>query len=67
MDTGRWDEALEDAAEAAGMAEANHMEIVAASAEVIAATVLAMRGDSTDARRHAGRALADRRSRPKTD
>jgi DNA-binding CsgD family transcriptional regulator len=59
VDTGRWDEALEDASEAAGMAEANHMEIVAASAEVIAATVLAMRGDSTDARRHAGRALAD--------
>jgi DNA-binding CsgD family transcriptional regulator len=59
VDTGRWDEALEDAAEAAGMAEANHMEIVAASAEVIAATVLAMRGDSTDARRHAGRALSD--------
>ena len=59
VDTGRWDEALEDAAEAAGVAEANHMEIVAASAEVIAATVLAMRGDSTDARRHAGRALAD--------
>ena len=59
MDTGSWDEALEDAAEAAGIAEANRMEIVAASAEVIAATVLAMRGDSTDARRHAGRALAD--------
>ncbi len=59
MDTGSWDEALENAAEAAGMAEASHMEIVAASAEVIAATVLAMRGDSTDARRHADRALAD--------
>ena len=59
LDTGRWDEALEDAAEAAGLAEANHMEIVAASAEVIAAIVLAMRGNSTDARRQAGRALAD--------
>jgi tetratricopeptide (TPR) repeat protein len=68
MDTGRWDEALEDAAEAAGMAEANHMEIVAASAEVIAATVLAMRGDSTDARRHAGKGSRRRRShRKRTD
>ena len=34
------------------------MEIVAASADVIAATVLAMRADSTAARRHAARALA---------
>jgi len=58
IDTGRWDEALEVAAEAAGLAEANQMEIVAASAEVITATVLALRGDSGAARRHAGRALA---------
>ncbi len=36
IDTGRWDEALDVAAEAAGMAEANKMEIVAASADVIA-------------------------------
>ena len=33
IDTGRWDEALEVAAEAASMAEANQMELVAASAE----------------------------------
>src|SRR5690348_17326767 len=58
MDTGRWDEALDVAAEAAGMAEANQMDIVAASADVITATVLALRGDSGAARRHAARALA---------
>ena len=58
IDTGRWDEALDVAAEAAGMAEANQMDIVAASADVITATVLALRGDSGAARRHAARALA---------
>jgi DNA-binding CsgD family transcriptional regulator len=58
IDTGRWDEALEMAAEAAGMAEASRLEIVAASADVITATVLALRGDSGAARRHAARALA---------
>jgi DNA-binding CsgD family transcriptional regulator/tetratricopeptide (TPR) repeat protein len=58
IDTGRWDEALEAAAEAAGVAEANHMELVAASADVITATVLAMRADSGAARNHAARALA---------
>jgi DNA-binding CsgD family transcriptional regulator len=58
IDTGRWDEALEVAAEAAGLAEANQMEIVAASADVITASVLALRGDAGPARRHAARALA---------
>ncbi len=58
IDTGRWDEALEAAAEAAGLAEANQMELVAASADVITATVLALRADSGAARRHAARALA---------
>jgi DNA-binding CsgD family transcriptional regulator len=58
IDTGRWDEALDVAAEAAGIAEANHMEIIAASADVITATVLALRADSDGARRHAARALA---------
>jgi DNA-binding CsgD family transcriptional regulator len=58
IDTGRWDDALDVAAEAADVAEANHMDIVAASAEVITATVLALRGDSGAARRHADRALA---------
>jgi DNA-binding CsgD family transcriptional regulator len=40
------------------MAEANQMDIVAASADAIAATVLALRADSDAARRHAVRALA---------
>src|SRR5690349_3515335 len=58
IDTGRWDEAQEAAAEAAGLAEANQKELVAASADLIAATVLAMRADAGAARRHADRALA---------
>src|ERR1700749_2927880 len=58
IDTGRWDEALDVATEAAGLAEANHMEIIAASADVITATVLALRADSDPARSHAARALA---------
>jgi DNA-binding CsgD family transcriptional regulator len=58
IDTGRWDEALDAAAEAAGLAEANQTELIAASADVITATVLALRGDSAAARRHADRALA---------
>jgi tetratricopeptide (TPR) repeat protein len=58
IDTGRWDEALDVAAEAASMAEANQMEIVAASADVIIATVLALRADSGEARSHAAKALA---------
>ncbi len=59
IDTGRWDEAQEAAAEAADLAEANQMELVAASADLIAATVVAMRADSGAARRHADRALAN--------
>jgi DNA-binding CsgD family transcriptional regulator len=58
IDTGRWDEALEVAAEAASVAEAGHMDIVAASADAITATVLALRADSGAARWHAARALA---------
>jgi DNA-binding CsgD family transcriptional regulator len=58
IDTGRWDEALEVAAEAAGLAEANHMDMIAASADVITATVHALRADSGVARRHAASALA---------
>jgi DNA-binding CsgD family transcriptional regulator len=46
------------AAEAAGLAEANQMELIAASADVITATVLALRADSDAAREHAARALA---------
>ena len=58
IDTGRWDEALDVAAEAASVGEANQMELIAASADVITATVLALRGDSGAAREHAARALA---------
>jgi DNA-binding CsgD family transcriptional regulator len=57
IDTGRWDEALDVAAEAAGLAEANNTELVAASADVITATVFALRADSGAARLHAARAL----------
>ena len=41
IDTGRWDEAQEAAAEAAGLAEAHQMGLVAAAASLISATVLA--------------------------
>ena len=58
IDVGRWDEAQDAAAEAADLAEANQMELVAAAAEAITATVLALRADSGAARRHADRALA---------
>jgi DNA-binding CsgD family transcriptional regulator len=58
LDTGRWDEAQEAAAEAAGLAEAYQMELVAAAADLIEATVFAMRGDSGAARMHADRVLA---------
>ena len=58
IDLGRWDDALQAAAEAADLAEANHMELIAAAADLIAATVLAMRADSAAARRHADRVLA---------
>ena len=44
VDTGRWDQALEAAAEAADWAEANQMGIVAATADVLAATVLGPAG-----------------------
>jgi DNA-binding CsgD family transcriptional regulator/tetratricopeptide (TPR) repeat protein len=59
IDTGRWDEAQEAAAEAADLAAANQMELVAAAADLIAATVFALRADSGAARTHADRTLAD--------
>ena len=59
IDLGRWDDALQAAAEAADLAEANHMELIAAAADLIAATVLAMRANSAAARRRADRALAN--------
>jgi DNA-binding CsgD family transcriptional regulator len=58
IDTGRWDSALTMAAEASHLAEAYQMDMVAASAALITATVLAMRGDSAEARTQAAKALA---------
>jgi DNA-binding CsgD family transcriptional regulator len=58
IDTGRWDEALDVTAEAASEAEANQMNLIAASADAITATVLALRADSAAARSYAARALA---------
>jgi DNA-binding CsgD family transcriptional regulator len=58
IDTGRWDEALEAAAEATSLAEVNQMALVAASADAVTATVLALRGDAGAARESAARALA---------
>jgi len=45
IDSGRWDEALATAREAADIAAAYKMETVAGSADLATATVLAMRGD----------------------
>jgi DNA-binding CsgD family transcriptional regulator len=59
IDLGRWDDALEAAAEAADLAEANRMELIAAAADLIAATVLALRGDCAAARSRADRVLAN--------
>jgi DNA-binding CsgD family transcriptional regulator len=58
IDTGRWDSALTIAAEASDLAEAYQMDMVAASAALITATVQAMRADSAGAREQAARALA---------
>jgi DNA-binding CsgD family transcriptional regulator/tetratricopeptide (TPR) repeat protein len=59
IDTGRWDEAQEAAAEAADLAEANQTGLTAAAADLIAATVLALRADSDAAHRHVDRVLAN--------
>ncbi len=58
IDTGRWDDALTVAAEASDLAEAYQMDMVAASAALMAATVLAIRADTAAARTQAVRALA---------
>src|SRR5580704_16256522 len=59
IDTGRWDEAQEAAAEAADVTEANQTGLTAAAADLIAATVLALRADSGAAHRHVDRVLAN--------
>ncbi len=58
IDSGRWDEALATAREAADAAAAYRMETVAASADLATATVLTQRGDSGQARPLLARALA---------
>jgi DNA-binding CsgD family transcriptional regulator len=58
IDSGRWDEALAAAREAADAAAAYRMEAVAASADLTTATVLALRGDDEQARSLLTRALA---------
>jgi DNA-binding CsgD family transcriptional regulator/tetratricopeptide (TPR) repeat protein len=57
-DAGRWDEALTAATRAGELAEAYQLDIVAASADLTAAAVLAMRADAGDARSQVARALA---------
>ena len=58
LDSGRWDESLAAAREAADAAAAYRMETVAASADLITATVLALRGDDGRVRPLLARALA---------
>jgi DNA-binding CsgD family transcriptional regulator len=58
IDSGRWDESLAAAREAADAAAAYRMETVAASADLTTGTVLALRGDDGQARSLLARALA---------
>ena len=58
IDSGRWDEALVAAREADDTAAAYLMETVAASANLAAATVFAMRGDQGQVEPHLASALA---------
>jgi DNA-binding CsgD family transcriptional regulator len=58
VDAGRWDDALEAAAEADDLAAAYQMRIVAASSNLITGTIMAARGESAWARDHIARALA---------
>jgi DNA-binding CsgD family transcriptional regulator len=58
IDSGRWDEALAAALEASEVAAAYAMETVAASADLAAATVLALRGHLDQVQPHLASALA---------
>ncbi|HEY6316097.1 MAG TPA: hypothetical protein VIY52_35550 [Streptosporangiaceae bacterium] len=58
LDAGRWDEALETAAEADNRATGYHMDIVSAAADLITGTILAARGEGDAARARISRALA---------
>ena len=58
LDAGRWDDALEAAAEAEDLATAYQLDIVSASADLIAGTILAARGEGGAARKRISAALA---------
>jgi DNA-binding CsgD family transcriptional regulator len=58
IDSGRWDEGLAAAREASEVAAAYLMEAVAASADLAAATVFALRGDQGQVEPHLASALA---------
>jgi DNA-binding CsgD family transcriptional regulator/tetratricopeptide (TPR) repeat protein len=59
IDAGRWDEALAFAAEADDLAAAYQMGLVGASAGLLTATVLALRGDGQAARASTSNALVN--------
>ncbi len=58
LDAGRWDDALETAAEADDLAAGYQMDIAPASADLITGTILAARGEGDAARARISRALA---------
>jgi DNA-binding CsgD family transcriptional regulator len=57
-DAGRWDEALSTATRAGALAEAYQLDVVAASADLTAAAVLALRAEAGHAHSQVTRALA---------
>jgi DNA-binding CsgD family transcriptional regulator len=58
LDAGRWEDALKAAAEADDLGVAYQMDIVSASSDLIAGTILAARGEGDAARTRISRALA---------
>jgi DNA-binding CsgD family transcriptional regulator/tetratricopeptide (TPR) repeat protein len=57
LDAGRWDDALEAAAEADDLSTGHQLDVVSPSADLIAGTVLAARGDGDAARARISGAL----------
>jgi DNA-binding CsgD family transcriptional regulator/tetratricopeptide (TPR) repeat protein len=58
LDAGRWDDALQVAAEADDLVAAGQIDIASASADLITGTILAVRGEGDAARARITRALA---------
>lgn len=58
LDAGRWDDALEVAAEANDLVTSGQLDVVSASADLITGTILAVRGEGNAARARISRALA---------